>query len=232
MWTSALQFTPVTPLLPLDRRHATLNHHTLRRHYAGVVWFSVKNQSRHSDRLHEVIVWSLCKKALCVCGCCTVNTKPCPEHMKADQRLSWSMLLIECTGQCASLGRTEACLQMSAFLSSPWIKDSASLPCVLVGGCYVCVSARERQRKPVWSDKLEFNWLWWGYRGHIRRRTDKKQRWFPFFLSSFTVFTERSAETGVALVTLNHRNSLFKLRILQIWVIKVQNQVYPQPQSP
>ncbi len=89
--------------------------------------------------------------------------------------------------------RTAACLQMSALFFSQWIKDIASLSCVLVGGLLsACVCMLERQSKPVWSDKLEFNWLWWGYKGHIRRRTDKKQRWFPFLLTSFTVLTERA----------------------------------------
>lgn len=52
-------------------------------------------------------------------------------------------------------------------------------PCRAGGRC-VCVCVRGPW--PVWSDKLEFNWLWWASGGHIGRRMDAKQRRCPFFL--------------------------------------------------
>lgn len=89
------------------------------------------------------------------------------------------------------------CLSVECQLSSPHREIKAS-PHFLVSlwgvVMRVCVRERERQSKPVWSDKLEFNWLWWGYRVDMRRRTDEEQRWFPFLLSSFTVLTEWSVD--------------------------------------
>lgn len=64
------------------------------------------------------------------------------------------------------------------------------------------------------------------------RRTDKEERWFPFLRRSFTVLTARSVNTRVALVTLNHSDSLCRRYMLKVWLVKVLNQVYLQPQSP
>ena len=137
---------------------------------------------------------------VCPCGCCTINSELRPEHITADQRRLRSMLLIECTGQCACASRhlwAEPMLVRKCQLSSPH-RELKTSPHFLVSlwGVVMCVCEREgeRQSKPVWSDKLGFNWLWWGYRGYIRRETDKKQRWFPFLLGPFTVLTERSVD--------------------------------------
>lgn len=166
----------------------------------------------------DIVLLHLWVGVLCVCACVGVahgwamsrayksRSKASTEHV-----VNWVHWTV-CMCVTASLGRTDACPQMSAFFSSPWIKGNPFIPRVLVGGCYVCVQEWERQSKPVWSDKLEFNWLWWGYRGHTRRRTDKKQRWLPFLLGSLAVLIERSAKTGMVLVTLNHSNSFPDLK--------------------
>lgn len=85
---------------------------------------------------------------MCPCGCCTINSELCPEHITADQRRPRSMLLIECTGQCACASRhlwAEPTLVCKCQLSSPH-RELKTSPHFLVSlwGVVMCVCVRER----------------------------------------------------------------------------------------
>lgn len=75
---------------------------------------------------------------MCPRWCCTVNAEPCPEHIKADQRLSRSVLLIERAGQCACA--SQHLLVRKCQLSSPHCELKTS-PRFLVSlwGVVMCV---------------------------------------------------------------------------------------------
>ena len=136
-------------------------------------------------------------------------------HSKYQKKLSLSMLLMECTGRCACASQhsgTDACSQMSAFFSCLGLESLGSpLFVVSLWGVlfYVCVCVcvcvytyeRERQSKPVWSDKPEFNSPWWSYTAHMRRRADRKQRWFPFF-AQFCHRVDRKVQRSVWILSL------------------------------
>lgn len=91
---------------------------------------------------HFVLALNACV-CVCLCASCTRNTELCPGHVKADQRLSRSMLLIECTGQCACASRhlrAELMLVRKCQLSSPhWDLKSSPLFFVSLWGVVVYV---------------------------------------------------------------------------------------------
>lgn len=58
----------------------------------------------------------------------------------------------------ACLSRTDTCTQMSAFFSTPWTKGNASLSCVLVVCCYVCVCVWRKGGASTF-DLTSSNWI-------------------------------------------------------------------------
>lgn len=113
-----------------------------------------KHQSLPSSICVFVSVWALC-------SCTRGVSNKCNK-------------CFECTGQCACASHLT--LVRKCHLSSPPRDLKTSPPFLVYVGAHthqppllgvsVCMCV---QSKTVWSDKLEFNCLWWGYRGHMRR---------------------------------------------------------------
>lgn len=90
-------------------------------------------------------VLALIGGCVCLCGCCAVNAELCPAHMKADQRLSWSVLFIVHVGMCTC---TEAALVGKCQLSSPH-HELKTWPHLLVSLWGVVMCARVKGRAGV-----------------------------------------------------------------------------------
>lgn len=153
-----------------------------------------------------VRVWALHNKCWAMSRAYRSRSKASTEHVV--NWVHWTVYM------CVTASLGEPMPVRKCQLSSPHHELKAS-PLFLVSlwGVVMCVCKSRKGRVSLF-DLTSLNLIDCdgGYRGHTRRRTDKKQKWFPFLLGSLAVLTESSAKAGMALVTLNHSNSFPHLK--------------------